>query len=75
MCRGQIHSPPIGGKHDRTRLFLPPFISLHEMISFPLKNKQDMTFNLVNTLLKIKVFCKSMNRVCNSEGESSRQVA
>ena len=26
MCRGQIHSPPIGGKHDRTRLFLPPFM-------------------------------------------------
>ena len=37
--------------------------------------KAKLTFNLVNNLFKITLFCTNMNGVCNIEGESSRQVA
>ena len=53
---------------------LPPFIVTWDDF-LPVENKQNMTFNLVNNLFKIPFFCTSMNRVCNIEGESSRQVA
>ena len=53
---------------------LPPFIVTWDDF-LPVENTQNMTFNLVNNLFKIQFFCTSMNRVCNIEGESSRQVA
>ena len=47
---------------------LPPLIFAWDDF-FPLKSKQDVTFNLVNNRLQITFFCTSMNREC------SRQVA
>ena len=53
---------------------LPPLVVTWDDF-LPVENKQNITFNLVNNLFKIPFFCTSMNRVCDIEGESSRQVA
>ena len=79
MCRAQIHSPRLQLAESMIGLFyrdepMPPLIFAWDDF-LPVENKQDVTFNLVNNLLKITFLCTSMTRVCNSERESSWQAA